>query len=258
MIIIKTLEEIEKLREGGKRLANILHHVADMVVPGVSTNDLDEEARRLSLAEGDTPAFLNYTPVGARRPYPASLCVSINDEIVHGIPNENPKIVQEGDVVSLDMGIIHEGLITDSAVTVIAGVGDKAAQALLSVTQDALYKGIDAARAGNRIGEISFAIEQCAMRHHYGVFEELGGHGVGRYVHEDPHIPNFGPRSQGPRLKSGMVIAIEPMFSEGSKELYLDKDGYTFKTKDKSRAAHFEHTILITEGAPEIVTSFVS
>ncbi len=254
MVTIKTDKEIEIMRAGGKRLAFVLDEVAKMVRPGISAKELDQKAYDLVKEGGDTSAFLNYKPYGAKRPYPASLCVSINDEIVHGIPNEEEKILKEGDIVALDMGLVHQGLILDHAITVPVGKIDAKSEKLLRVTREALYVGIEAAQAGNTTGDIGYAIEQFVKPSKYGIIEELAGHGVGHKVHEDPYVPNYGKKGEGELLRSGMTIAIEPMFNEGSKEIYLDKDGYTYKTKDGSRSAHFEHTIVITENGPEILT----
>jgi methionyl aminopeptidase len=254
MITIKTKEDIQILREGGKRHAQILLALKDMVRPGVSAKALDEEAQRLILEGGDTPAFLNYQPHGASRPFPATLCVSINDEIVHGIPNEGEKILKEGDIVTLDLGLIHKGLITDAAITVGVGKITKELEELIEATKVATMAGIKAAKGGNRVGDIGAAIERIAVSHKYGVVEELSGHGVGYHVHEDPFVPNYGEEGKGEVLKPGMVIAIEPMFNLGSRHVVLDADGYTYKTKDGKPSAHFEHTVLITKGHAEILT----
>lgn len=255
MITIKTKEEIEILREGGKRLAFILQEVAKAVKPGVSTADLNNLADKLAKENGDIASTYNYRPKGSKRPYPASICVSINDEVVHGIPNEFPKILKEGDIVSLDMCLTHKGLVTDSAVTVPVGKIDSVAAKLINVTKESLYAGIKAAKGNKNLGDIGYAVERVAKSNGFSVVEDLCGHGVGYNVHEDPYIPNYGKRGKGDRLKPGMVMALEPMFNEGKKDIYLDKDGYTYKTRDGSRSAHFEHTIVITSGEPEILTS---
>ncbi|PIZ86038.1 type I methionyl aminopeptidase [Candidatus Nomurabacteria bacterium CG_4_10_14_0_2_um_filter_33_9] len=253
MIIIKTPKEIEILREGGKRLATVLYKVKDIVKPGISTWELDKYAEKLIKDMGDEPAFLNYRPEGADFAYPASLCVSVNNEVVHGIPNKG-KILQEGDIVSLDLGLKHENLFTDMAITVPVGEISKSSTKLIEVTEKALIVGIDMACGGNRVGDIGNAIENFVRRHKYGIVEVLSGHGVGRAIHEDPYIPNFGKANTGVKLTLGMVIAIEPMLNNGTKNVVLDKDGYTFRTADGKKSAHFEHTILITEGEPEILT----
>ena len=242
------------MRKGGSILASILQAVSKKAVPGATTKDLDDYVNKLCAQYSVTPIFLNYTPYGAARPYPASICISMNDEVVHGIPNENPRVLKEGDVASLDMGIKHQGFIVDSAITVIVGKGDEAAKKLLKVTEQALYAGIDAAKVGNRTGDIGYAIEKIVKPQGFSLPEELGGHGVGESVHEDPFIPNFGKAKQGVLLKNGMVFAIEPMVNEGVKKIYLDKDGYTYKTADGKRSAHFEHTVAIVDGVAVILT----
>ncbi len=254
MITIKTKEDIRLMREGGKRHALILETLVAMVKPGLNIRDLDEKAREMIQAEGDIPAFLNYTPEGALRPYPASVCVSINDEVVHGIPNEEEKILKEGDIVSIDLGLIHKGLITDAAITVPVGTVSPEVEGLLVTTKKALMAGIKAARGGATVGDIGAAIERIALAGGYGLVEELSGHGVGYSVHEEPFVPNYGEANTGAVLKPGMVIAIEPMFNLGSRHVYLDHDGYTYKTKDGKPSAHFEHTVVITKGEPEILT----
>lgn len=254
MINIKKSEEIEIMKEGGKRHSFILSEVSKKVVPGVSTQDLEDLARKLIEEGGDKPAFLNYTPRGAKRPYPSALCVSVNDEIVHGIPNENPKTLSEGDVVTIDLGLVHKGLITDSAVTLAVGNVSEENKKLIEHCKEALYIGIKQARGGNTVGDIGFAIESFVRPLGYGLSEGLAGHGVGYKVHEDPFVPNEGNRGQGEKLVPGMVIAIEPMITLGSSKITLAKDGYTYKTRDGSNAAHFEHTVAITEGDPIILT----
>lgn len=255
MIIIKTAQEIEILREGGRRLARVLHKVKGMVAPGISTKDLDIYAEKLIKEMGDSPAFLNYTPAGGKIPFPASLCVSVNDEVVHGIPRKN-KILKEGDIVSLDLGLKHKGLYTDMAITVPVGSVDQGSKKLMEITERALEIGINAAIPGNTVGDIGYAIEQYirAQKHTYGIVDILSGHGVGRAIHEDPYIPNFGKRGKGEKLLPGMVIALEPMINNGTKNVILDDDEYTFRTADGKRSAHFEHTILITENDVEVLT----
>lgn len=253
MIIIKTKKEIEILREGGRRLATILYKVKEIVKPGISTKDLDDYAFKLIKELGDEPAFLNYLPEGAEFPYPASLCVSVNEEVVHGIPSSK-KILKEGDLVSIDLGLKHKGLFTDMALTIPVGEISPASLKLLEVTEKALDVGIIAANGGNRIGDISNAIESFVRLHKYGIVEVLSGHGVGKSIHEDPYVPNFGKKGVGAKLMPGMVIAIEPMLNSGTKNVILDKDGYTFRTADGKKSAHFEHTILIMEGKAEVLT----
>jgi len=255
MITIKTKEEIEILREGGKRHAFILQEIAQKVVPGVSTGELEDLARALIEESGDKSSFLKYTPKGAKRPYPAALCVSVNNEIVHGIPNEDPKILQEGDVVTIDLGLTHKGLITDSAITLGVGKISEENKKLILHTHEALMRGVKQARGGNHVGDISHAIESFAKPLGYGLAEGLAGHGVGYKVHEDPFVPNEGKKGQGELLRPGMVIAIEPMLCLGTGRNILLKDGYTFVTADGAYAAHAEHTVVITDGDPIILTT---
>lgn len=254
-IKLKTKEEIDILTEGGQRHAEILRTLAGMVEPGVSTLILEEEALRLIKEKDDKPAFLGYTPSGAKRPYPASLCVSINNEIVHGIPNEAERIINDGDIVALDLGLIHRGLITDAAISVGVGAIDDEARELLKVTRIALEFGIREAKPGNRVGDIGAAIYEVVKDSHFTLAEDLAGHGVGYKVHEDPFVPNFGKKGEGEELVPGMVIAIEPMVNTGKGGIKLMKDGYTIVTKDGSRSAHFEHTIAITEQGNIILTA---
>jgi methionyl aminopeptidase len=251
---IKTEKEIEILRECGKRLARVLDELEKAVCPGISTHELDQMAEKLIRATGDTPAFLGYQPYGANFPYPGTLCVSVNDEIVHGIGKKD-HVLKEGDIIGLDLGMIHRGLITDSARTIAAGKISDQAQKVLDTTKKALGVGVAAAKAGAYSGDIGYAIEQFVKPCKYGIVRELGGHGVGRQVHEEPYIPNFGTKKGvGVKLKPGMVIAIEPMLNIGKRGIVLDKDGYTYRTADRSLSAHFEHTILITKDGPEILT----
>jgi len=257
MITKKTPEEIDILREGGKRLGTIIEKLSKLIKPGISIEVFEDEARRLIKEYGDTPAFLNYTPESAKRPFPAALCVCVNDEIVHGIPNENPAILKEGDIITLDLGLTHGGLITDHARTFPVGEISKEAKRLLQVTKEALQSGIKEARVGNRVGDISAAIESQAIKADLTVIEGLSGHGVGYKIHEDPYVPNEGRKGTGDVLEAGMVLAIEPMFTPGDGRISLDKkDGYTYKTSDGTLSAQFEHTVVITEKGPEILTRF--
>lgn len=253
MIYIKTPEQIEILREGGKRHAAILEILTEKVVPGVTTGELDALALSLVREGGDEPAFLGYKPAGASYAYPATLCVSVNDEVVHGIPDAK-RVLQEGDVVSLDLGLKHKGLFTDAAVTVAVGTVDVKKRELLKVAQASLYKGIDEIKPGARTGDIGHAIEHYIKAYKYGIVRDLAGHGVGIAIHEDPFIPNYGQKGKGTLLKAGMVIAIEPMVNLGTAEVTLDDDDYTFRTADGKASAHFEHTVLVTEDGYEILT----
>ena len=251
-VIIKTKEQIEIIREGGKILAEVLAETAKKVKHSISTYELDKFAHDLIKKGGDTPAFLNYKPEGAPKAFPASICISVNNEIVHGIPSKN-KILKEGDIVSLDLGLKHKGLFTDHAITVTVGKISKKDQELLNVTKEALEVGIWAAHGGNTVGDIGHAIESFINRK-YGIVRELAGHGVGVKIHEDPYVPNYGKAHSGQKLIPGMIIAIEPMLNMGSEHIVSADDGWTIKTSDGSRSAHFEHTILITEGDAEILT----
>jgi methionyl aminopeptidase len=254
MTIIKTAEEIAKLREGGKRLARLLAAVSELAKPGVSALELDLFIQDKIKELGDVPAFLGYKPAGHRTAYPAALIVSVNAEVVHGIPTAT-KILKEGDVVSLDLGIRHDGLFTDHAITVAIGEVTKDKKKLIEVTREALYVALEAIVPGARTGDIGHAVESFAKKEgKYGVVKALAGHGVGRAIHEDPYIPNYGKAGTGDKLLPGMVVAIEPMLTLGSDQVVEGRDGYTMKTEDGSCAAHFEHTVLITETGYEILT----
>lgn len=252
MIIIKNDEQIEALRITGKLHAQLLDAVEEYVKPGISTYELDQYAHTLVTKAGAIPAFLNYRPDASYPRFPASLCVSINDVVVHGIP-DNDTYIKEGDLVSIDLGVIYGGVVTDSARTVMVGDVSQEKKQLVYDTKEALYRGIQAALAGNTVGDIGYAIESFNNKR-YGNVRELAGHGVGLEVHEDPYVPNYGRSGEGARLKPGMVLAIEPMFNLGSSDVIFHKDGYTVSTKDASASAHFEHSILITEHGPEILT----
>lgn len=234
------------MREGGKIHARILREVAKKVEPGVKTSELNDYAEHLIDEAGCTASFLGYQPYDAKRPYPAALCVSINEEIVHGIPNEGGgRILFEGDIVTLDLGLTYNDLITDAAITVPVGKISREAQNLIQATKEALDRGIKAMRLNGHIGNIGEAIMSVAMKYKLGIIEGLSGHGVGYDVHEEPYVPNKAKSGEGPKLKEGMVIAIEPMFSLGSRDIKRLSDGYTFITRDKSLSAHFEHTVAV-------------
>jgi methionyl aminopeptidase len=254
-IRLKSKDEIITLREGGRRHAAILAELASRLADGVSTLTLEEEAMRLIREYGDTPAFLGYTPAGARRAFPAALCVSVNDEIVHGIPNEAERLIRDGDLVSLDLGLIHNGLITDAAVTVGVGAVDDEGRRLLDTAKRALEAGCAAAKGGGHVGDIGAAISEVVGESGFTLAKDLAGHGVGYAVHEDPFVPNFGRRGEGEALVEGMVIAIEPMVNAGRPEIKTLSDGYTIVTKDGKRSVHFEHTVAITEKDNIILTS---
>lgn len=251
---MRKAEEIAALKESGKRLAFIVSELAKMAKPGVSSLELDAKARELAAAAGGTPSFLNYKPAGARRPYPAAVCVSVNDVIVHGIPNEKPKTFCEGDIVGIDMGLTWGGFVTDVSVTVPVGSVDGEAVKLVNAAKEALQVGIEAAKPGVNVNDIGKAIERFVKPTGFSIAEELGGHGVGRKVHEEPFVPNFTIQGKGAKLVPGMVIAIEPMLNEGTGRVVFDPDGYTVRTGDGKRSAHFEHTVIITENGSEIIT----
>jgi methionyl aminopeptidase len=253
MITVKSQKEIETLKEGGARLAEIMRAVLLRVKAGVTTDELDEYALELIQAGGDIPSFLNYRPEGMRKMYPKSICVSINDEVVHGIPGPK-RILKDGDVVSVDIGLIHKGLFTDHARTVVVGEGDKEIKRLVLVTEKALKEGIRAAKPGNTIGDIGYAIEKYVKPYGYGIVRELSGHGVGYAVHEDPYVPNYGKPGTGPKLVPGMVLAIEPMLIIGSDKVIFGKDGFTVRSKNGAMTAHFEDTIVITNKGPVLLT----
>ena len=246
--------ERANLIEGGRRLAGVLEALRAKVAPGVTTEELDDLGERLIRDGGDEPCFLGYTPEGAARPYPATLCVSINDEVVHGIPNESAKTLKEGDIVGLDLGLAHNGVIVDAAITVPVGNVSEESKKLLRATEAALAEGIAAAAPGKHIGDISAAIQKEIEKAGFSVVKELGGHGVGDRVHEEPFVPNYGRPGQGELLTEGMVLALEPISSAGRASVFLAPDGYTFRTKDGSRSAHFEHTILIEKDGALVVT----
>lgn len=253
MIIIKTESEIKKLRKGGKVIALILRKVAKKVKPGVTTGELNDYAHDLIIKAGHKPAFLGYQPHGQDYPYPASLITSVNAEVVHGIPGK--KVLKEGDIIALDLGLNYEGVILDHAVTVpVGGITTPKDKELMAVTEQALYKGIEAIVPGATVGDIGHAIESYVKPFKLGIVRVLSGHGVGREIHEDPYVPNYGRPGKGAKLVPGMVIAIEPMITRGSEEVVTMRDGYTLKTADNSRSAHFEHTVLITEKGAEVLT----
>lgn len=252
MIIIKTEKEIASMRAGGKIHARILRLVSEKLTPGVSTADLDSYAEELCYQYNSIPAFKGYQPDGQDSPFPATLCTSINDEIVHGIPS-SVRILQEGDIISIDLGIRYEGVFLDGAITVPVGNISPETHRFLSDTAQSLQIGIEQVQPGATTGDIGYAIQQFVNKR-YGIVKGLAGHGVGRHIHEDPYIPNYGKRGQGTRLVPGMTIAIEPMLTLGSPVTDILDDDWTFITADGSLAAHFEHTILVTETGYEILT----
>jgi methionyl aminopeptidase len=254
MITYKTSEEIEVMREGGRILASIMRESKKLAKPGVTTDEVDRFFSDEIHKAGCVPSFLNYTPYGAKRPFPASLCVSINHEIVHGIPTENPQTLKDGDIVTFDAGLIYKGMFLDHAWTFPVGKISKEAKALLRATEEGMYAGIKNAKAGKHIGDISHAIEARADKDGLFIVEGLSGHGVGYAIHEDPYVPNEGDPKTGELIKVGLVIAIEPMYAIGTHKIKLERDGYTYSTKDGSLAAQFEHTVAVTDKGPVILT----
>lgn len=250
-MVVKSKKEVEVLKEGGQILARILDLLAKKTKPGLKTIELDRLAEREIKNAGVMSSFKGYHSKG-EPPYPAAVCVSINDEVVHAIPSD--RVIESGDVVSLDLGIKYKGLFTDSAVTVIAGEANANNRKLVSVCREALRVGIVECRAGARLGDIGQAIQSFVEKNGFKVFKELVGHGVGRSVHEDPQVPNWGRTGEGLKLKEGMVLAIEPMITQGKAQIKLDSDGWTWRTRDGYPAAHFEHTVLVKKGAPLILT----
>lgn len=255
MALIKTEAEIEELRKGGKILAQILKDLTAFVKPGISTEDINDYAIQLTEQYGVEPVLLGYHPTFADLPYPAALCTSVNNTVQHGVPRSD-EILSEGDIINLDMTIGYNDMIVDSGVTIPVGKIDPVSQRLIDVTREALALGIKQAKPGNRIGDISHTVETFVRSRGFSVVEALCGHGVGHAVHEEPQIPNFGPAGKGPVIKVGNVFAIEPIVNVGKKEVWFDDegDGYSVFSVDGSRSAHFEHTVVITEKGPEIVT----
>lgn len=253
MITVKSSREIETMRQGGKILARVLQEIAAEAKVGVSLKHLDSLAEKLVLGYDAKPSFKGYKPAGAKRAYPASLCVSLNHEVVHGVPDE--RVLKEGDIVSLDLGVLYGGYHTDSAVTL--GVGDisRAAQELLLVTEGVLDLAVSMVKPGVYWGDIASEIQRHVESAKFSVVRELTGHGVGRGLQEDPYLPNYGEPGDEPLLKEGMVIAIEPMVAMGRPQVEIGLDGFVYETKDKSLAAHFEHTVAVTPKGAEVLTS---
>lgn len=252
MIRLKSASEIEKMRQAGRIVAEVLQLMRERAAPGVTTGELDAWAEELIRGHDAIPSFKGYPP-GSQNPFPASICASINDELVHGIPGE--RALEEGDIISIDVGAIHEGYHGDAAVTLPVGEIDEETKRLLDVTQKALYAGIEQARAGNRSGDISAAIQGMAEQHGYNVVREYTGHGIGRQMHEDPQVPNFGEPGRGLLLRSGMTIALEPMVLVGGRHVRVADDHWTVVSTDGALTAHFEHTILVQDGKAEILTT---
>lgn len=244
---VKTASEIRNMRESGRMLATVLSNLKKLTEPNMSTKHVAEQASKDLRKLGGEPAFLGY------QGFPDVACVSINNEVVHGIPRTD-KIIQEGDIVSLDFGVKYKGMITDSAISFIVGKGSPEDKQLVKFTEQSMYAGIDAVHDGVKTGDIGYAVEKVLNAQGYGVVRDLVGHGVGHHLHEDPNIPNYGHKGTGTILHKGMTVAIEPMATMGTNTVFMADDGWTILTTDGSRAAHFEHTVLITDNSAEILT----
>jgi len=247
MIIIKSPREIEQLKRSNTIVAEVFEKLKGMIVPGVTTNELDRVAEEYILLKGGRPAFKGY------RGFPATLCISVNEEVVHGIPGRRQ--LKEGDIVSLDVGVNLGGYFGDAAMTLPVGEIDPEAKRLLEVTEKALSVGIEKAKVGNRLFDISYAIQRWVESHGFSVVRDFVGHGIGRDLHEEPQVPNFGSPHQGPRLEKGMVFALEPMVNEGAYGVKVLSDGWTVVTADGKRSAHFEHTIALSDDGAEILST---
>jgi len=250
MIPIKSAKEIEKMRQSCRTASEILDRVTELIRPGVTTKEVDEAAADFMNEAKVKSAFLGYRL--GHRVFPGNICISLNDEVVHGIGSQ--RRIQYGDIVKLDIGVIRDGWVGDTAQTVPVGVVDERTDQLLRVTEKALELAINVGDEGRRLGDICAEIEDEAARNRFSVVREFVGHGVGRKLHEEPQIPNYGRRGSGPKLKAGMTLAIEPMINIGSPDVRLLEDGWTVRTADGTRSAHFEHTVLITKDGPEILT----
>lgn len=246
MISIKSQREIEIMRRSGKITSKTLAMLMQSAKPGMTTGDLDRLAEQSIRSMGGVPTFIGYNG------YPSSICASVNDEVVHGMPGD--RTLEEGDLLSIDIGTTFEGYVSDSAVTVAIGAVSASAQRLMRVTQECLMVGIAEMTVGKHVGDIGYAVQQHAESHGYGVVRALVGHGVGRKMHEDPQVPNYGTRGAGPQLRAGLVLAVEPMIVEGSWQVATLEDGWTVVTEDGKLAAHFEHTIAVTDQGPKILT----
>ncbi|HEX3010932.1 MAG TPA: type I methionyl aminopeptidase [Syntrophomonadaceae bacterium] len=252
MISIKTAEDIEKMRVSGQIVAQVLSGLQKMIAPGVTTGDLNAYAEEECRIRGAIPVFKNYPNFITGRPFPGSICASINEEVVHGIPG--PRKLKEGDLISIDFGVLVDGFAGDSAITVAVGEVDPMVAKLIQVTEEALLKGIKQALPGRRLGVVSNAIQNHAEKAGFSVVRDFVGHGIGREMHEDPSVPNYGRPDRGPVLKTGMALAIEPMVNLGTYHVYTRMDEWTVATRDGKPSAHFEHTIVIHDNGPEILT----
>lgn len=253
MVILKTDDEIELLRQSNLLVGRTLAEVAKLIKPGVTTKQLDKVAEEFIRDNGAIPTFKGFpNPYGS--PFPATLCTSVNSQVVHGIPNDEP--LRDGDIVSVDCGTLLNGFCGDSAYTFCVGEVDEETRQLLKVTKEALYKGIENAVHGKRLGDIGYAVQTHCENYHYGVVREFVGHGIGREMHEDPLVPNYGKRGYGTLLKKGMCLAIEPMITLGDRKIYLENDNWSVRTRDNSVAAHFEHTVAVGLDKADILSSF--
>ena len=253
MIFLKTDDEIELLRQSNLLVGKTLAEVAKLIKPGVTTRQLDKVAEEFIRDSGAIPTFKGYpSPYGG--PFPGALCTSVNEQVVHGIPNDVP--LRDGDIVSVDCGTLMNGFCGDSAYTFCVGEVEPEIKQLLQVTKESLYLGIENAVHGKRLGDIGFAIQSHCEAKSYGVVREFVGHGIGHEMHEDPQVPNYGRRGTGTMLKKGMCLAIEPMITQGSREIIMERDGWTVRTKDRKFAAHFEHTVAVGKGKADILSSF--
>ena len=250
---LKSREEIDRMRSAGKRVAEILFELQEHVKPGISTGYLNEIAVKEIKKRGGTSPFLNYQPYEGVPPFPAVICTSVNEQVVHGIPSDKV-VLKQGDIVGIDLGVVYEGYVGDAAVTVAVGKVRPEVRKLMQVTQQSLTEAILQCHAPNRLGDIGFAVQTYAESHGFSVVRKYYGHGIGREMHEDPPVPNWGSAGQGARLAPGLVIAIEPMINEGTEETIELKDKWTVATADGKLSAHFEHTVAITEKGPEILT----
>jgi len=253
MVYLKTDEEVELLRKANLLVGKTLAELAKVIRPGVTTRQLDTIAEAFILDNGAIPTFKGF-PNPHGEPFPASICTSVNYQVVHGVPNDIP--LNEGDIVSIDCGTKLDGYCGDSCYTFAVGEITDEVQSLLTTTKEALYKGIEQAVVGHRLGDISYAVQSHCESHGYGVVREFVGHGIGREMHEDPQVPNYGRRGNGMMLKNGMCIAIEPMITMGTKDVYMQADHWTIITRDKKPAAHFEHSICVRKGKADILSSF--
>lgn len=244
---VKTAGEIDSMRKGGRMLATVLQNLKETTKSGMNTKDLADRATKDLAKLGGKPAFLNY------QGFPDVLCVSVNEEVVHGIPRRD-KIIEDGDIVSVDFGVLYKGLITDAAVSFLIGDGNKDAIRLIKATEQSMYAAIDIVKDGIRTGDIGNAVENVLNQGNFGIVRDLVGHGVGHQLHEDPNIPNYGIKGTGDALNKGMTIAIEPMATLGTHQVYVADDNWTIITRDGSWAAHFEHTVLINQNGAEILT----